>query len=61
MRVLRPALLTQWQKQAGGKNGYSNSFVRDPWFAVGAVVIEGSLRFPHQRGEVLASRTLFQK
>lgn len=61
VKVLRPALLTKWQKEAGGKSGFSNSFVRDPWFTVGNVVVEGSLRFPHRRHEVLASRPLFDR
>jgi len=61
VEVLRPRLLTQWEKEAGGKQGYSNSFVRDPWFVIGNVVVEGSLRFPHRRLEVLPSRDIFQK
>jgi glycine amidinotransferase len=60
VEVLRPRLLTKWEKEAGGKNGYSNSYVRDPWFTVGNVVIEGSLRFPHRRKEVLPSRDIFR-
>ena len=60
VEVLRPRLLTKWEKEAGGKNGYSNSYVRDPWFVVGNVVIEASLRFPHRRKEVLASRDIFR-
>jgi glycine amidinotransferase len=59
VEVLRPRLLTKWEKEAGGKNGYSNSYVRDPWFTVGNVVVEGSLRFPHRRREVLPSRDIF--
>ncbi len=58
VEVLYPRLLTRWEKAAGGKFGYSNSFVRDPWFTVGDVVIEGGLRFPHRRHEVLSSRDL---
>lgn len=58
VEVLRPDLLTTEQKRAGGIAGYSNSFVRDPWFTVGNSVIEGALRFPHRRLEVLASRSL---
>jgi len=61
VEVLRPRLLTQWEKEAGGKQGYSNSYVRDPWLVVGNVVIEGSLRFPHRRKEVLPSRNIFQR
>ncbi|MBJ6761803.1 amidinotransferase [Myxococcaceae bacterium JPH2] len=59
VRVLLPSLLTESQKEAGGKYGYSNSYVRDPWFTVGDVVIEGSLRSLHRRREVLPCRTLF--
>jgi N-dimethylarginine dimethylaminohydrolase len=58
VEVLRPRLLTQYEKAAAGKNGYSNSFVRDPWYTVGNYVIEGSLRFPHRRSEVLPSREI---
>jgi glycine amidinotransferase len=60
IEVLRPKLLTQYEKEAGGKMGYSNSFVRDPWFTVGGHVVEGSLRFPQRRKEVLPCRTIFQ-
>jgi glycine amidinotransferase len=59
-RVLRTSLLTRCQKEAGGRNGYSNSFVRDPWFVVGDVVVEGSLRLSQRRHEVLTSRALFE-
>lgn len=58
VEVFRPRLLTQFEKAAGGKMGYSNSFVRDPWFTVGNYVTEGSLRFPHRRYEVLPSRDI---
>lgn len=54
--VLRPRLLTDAEKAAGGSHGYANFFVRDPWFTIGDVVIEGALRFPHRRLEVLPSR-----
>ncbi|TIH27021.1 dimethylarginine dimethylaminohydrolase family protein [Subtercola vilae] len=60
IEVLRPRLLTQYEKDAGGANGYANAFVRDPWFTVGGHVIEGSLRFPHRRREVLASRNIMK-
>lgn len=58
VEVLRPRLLTEYEKAAGGKQGFSNSFVRDPWYTVGNYVIEGSLRFPHRRFEVLPSRDI---
>ncbi|WP_211339400.1 dimethylarginine dimethylaminohydrolase family protein [Nocardia mexicana] len=58
VEVLRPRLLTEPEKAAGGGLGYANFFVRDPWFTVGAHVIEGVLQFPHRRTEVLTSREL---
>jgi len=58
VEVLRPRRLTPLEKQAAGAAGYMNAYVRDPWFTVGDVVVEGSLRFPHRRGEVLTSRPL---
>jgi glycine amidinotransferase len=58
VEVLRPRLMNEWEKAAGGPAGYSNSFVRDPWFCIGNHVIEGSLRFPHRRLEALPSREL---
>lgn len=56
VEVLRPRLLTDAEKAAGGSHGYANFFVRDPWFTIGDVVIEGALRFPHRHLEVLPSR-----
>ena len=58
VEVLRPRRLTPLERQAAGPAGYMNAFVRDPWFTVGDVVVEGSLRFPHRRREVLTSRSL---
>ncbi|MFE3293085.1 dimethylarginine dimethylaminohydrolase family protein [Rhodococcus sp. NPDC059234] len=58
VEVLRPRLLTEAEKRAGGSGGYANFFVRDPWFTVGDVVVEGNLRLPHRRREVLASREI---
>ncbi|WP_284945043.1 dimethylarginine dimethylaminohydrolase family protein [Acidisoma cladoniae] len=58
VEVFRPRLLTEYEKAAGGKQGYSNDFVRDPWFTVGNYVIEGSLMFPQRRHEVLPSRNI---
>ncbi len=60
VEVLRPRLLTSWEKEAAGPSGYMNAYVRDPWFTVGTFVVEGSLRFPHRRREVLPSRTILQ-
>ena len=61
VEVLRPDPLTAAQKAAGGKAGWANAFVRDPWFTVGDTVIEGSLRLAHRRHEVLSSRGLMQR
>jgi glycine amidinotransferase len=58
VEVLHPRLLTQYEKAAGGDYGYSNAFVRDPWYTVGNNVIEGSLRYPQRRRAVLASRDI---
>jgi glycine amidinotransferase len=58
IEVLRPRLLTDFEKQAAGVSGYLNGYVRDPWFTVGSFVVEGSLRFPHRRIEVLPSRPI---
>lgn len=60
VKILRPRLLTRFETAAGGKYGYSNSFVRDPWFTVGRFVIEGSLRLPDRRSEVLPCRDIFR-
>ncbi len=61
VEVLRTELLTQAEKDATGDNGYSNFFVRDPFFTVGDNVIEGSLRFLHRRQEVLTTRKIMQE
>lgn len=58
VEVLRPRLFTEAEKTAAGPAGYGNFFVRDPWFTVGAHVIEGVLQFPHRRLEILPSREL---
>jgi glycine amidinotransferase len=58
VEVLRPRLLNDAEKKAAGSNGYANFFVRDPWFTVGDMVIEGCLPLPHRRLEVLASRDI---
>ncbi|MEB3032200.1 dimethylarginine dimethylaminohydrolase family protein [[Mycobacterium] nativiensis] len=58
VEVLRPRVLTGAEKAAGGQDGYANFFVRDPFFTVGNVVIEGSLRFRHRRREVFPVRDI---
>src|SRR5687767_9294615 len=40
VEVLRPRLFTAAEKEAGRATGYTNFFVRDPWFTVGQFVIE---------------------
>ncbi|MFC7514049.1 dimethylarginine dimethylaminohydrolase family protein [Herbaspirillum sp. GCM10030257] len=60
VEVLRPRKLTQAEKDATGANGYSNFFVRDPFFTIGNAVIEGSLRFLHRRQEVLPVRDIMR-
>jgi glycine amidinotransferase len=59
VEVLRPRRLSPIEKEAVGTAGYSNFFVRDPFFTVGNFVIESSLRFLHRRHEVFPVRDLF--
>lgn len=56
VEVTVPRLLTDYEKEIGKEDGYSNFFVRDPFFTIGPFLIEGSLRFPHRRNEVLPVR-----
>ncbi|MBO9731443.1 MAG: hypothetical protein J7623_22575 [Chitinophaga sp.] len=58
VKVYRPRKLTLAEKAAAGNDGYSNFFVRDPFFTVGPCVIEGSMRFLHRRNEVLPVRDI---
>lgn len=58
VEVVRTRPLTDAERTAGGPDGYANFFVRDPWFVVGDVVVEGTLRLPYRRREVLASRDI---
>ncbi|MFJ8704287.1 MULTISPECIES: dimethylarginine dimethylaminohydrolase family protein [Streptomyces] len=61
IEVVRPRLMTEVEKAAAGTAGYSNFFVRDPWFTVGGNVIEGCPRFRHRRLEVLPSRPVLKE
>lgn len=58
VRVLRPRLLTNHEKESDKKRGSSNFFARDPFFTIGSSVIEGSLRFFHRRNEILPIRNI---
>ncbi|WP_431811089.1 dimethylarginine dimethylaminohydrolase family protein [Lysinibacillus sp. FW12] len=58
VEVHSPRLLTDYEKELGKEDGYSNFFVRDPFFTIGPLLIEGSLRFPHRRNEILPVRHL---
>ncbi|WPK13383.1 arginine deiminase family protein [Lysinibacillus louembei] len=58
VEVLLPRMLTDYEKEIGYEDGYSNFFIRDPFFTVGNMLIEGSLRFPHRRNEVLPARNI---
>ncbi|MCR8852372.1 hypothetical protein [Lysinibacillus fusiformis] len=48
--------LTAYEKEVGKEDGYSNFFVSGPFFTIGPFLIEGSLRFPHRRNEILPVR-----
>jgi len=57
VEVLRPRLLEDAEKQ-DFDNGYSNFFVRDPFFTIGEQLIEGSMRLKHRRKEVFPVRDI---
>lgn len=58
VEVIVPRLLTEYEKELGKEDGYSNFFIRDPFFTIGHFLIEGSLRFPYRRNEVLPARDI---
>lgn len=58
VEVLIPRKLTEFEKNLGGSDGCSNFFARDPFFVIGNAIIEGSLRFPHRRNEILPIRDI---
>ncbi len=58
VEVVRPRLLTDYEKESGREFGSCNFFVRDPFFTVGPSIIEGSLRFFHRRNEILPIRDI---
>lgn len=60
VEVLRPRKLTDYEKALGKETGqgYANFFSRDPFFTVGSLLIEGNLRFPHRRLEILPMRNI---
>ncbi|GAA0103917.1 arginine deiminase family protein [Paraclostridium sordellii] len=60
VEVVRPRLLTDYEKESGKEYGCSNFFVRDPFFTIGNNIIEGSLRYLHRRKEILPIRSLLE-
>lgn len=60
VEVIRPRLLTDYEKESNKEYGCSNFFVRDPFFTIGDIIIEGSLRFFHRRNEILPVRNLIE-
>ncbi|WP_446002365.1 dimethylarginine dimethylaminohydrolase family protein [Weissella viridescens] len=54
IEVIRPRLLNTTEKERGlaSGDGYSNFFVRDPFFTIGSTVIKGHLRLPHRKHEI---------
>ncbi|RAJ77555.1 N-dimethylarginine dimethylaminohydrolase [Chitinophaga dinghuensis] len=61
VEILRPRMLTTAEKQYAGPDGYANFFARDPFFTIGNMVIEGSMRFLHRRNEILPVREVMLK
>lgn len=60
VEVVRPRLLTDYEKETGKEYGCSNFFVRDPFFTIGNNIIEGSLRYHHRRKEILPIRSILE-
>ena len=60
VEVIRPRLLTNYEKELGRESGrgYANFFSRDPFFTLGHFIIEGNLRFSHRRLEILPLRDI---
>lgn len=61
VEVLRPRMLTDYEKEAGMEFGSCNFFARDPFFTIGNSIIEGSLRFFHRRDEIYPIRDILEK
>jgi N-dimethylarginine dimethylaminohydrolase len=61
IEVLRPRLLTDYEKKLGGDDGVANFFARDPFFTIGNIIIEGSLRYKHRRNEILPIRHILEE
>jgi N-dimethylarginine dimethylaminohydrolase len=59
--VVRPRLLTDYEKSLGAEDGVSNFFARDPFFTIGNFIIEGSLRYKHRRNEILPLRHIIEE
>lgn len=60
VEVIRPRLLTEYEKEINKEFGCSNFFVRDPFFTVGNIIIEGSLRYFHRRNEIFPIRSIIE-
>lgn len=58
VEILKPRLLTDYEKEVNKQYGSGNFFARDPFFTIGTSVIEGSLRFFHRRNEILPIRDI---
>lgn len=61
VNVIRPRLLTKEEKIAGKEVGYSNFFARDPFFVIGKMIIEGSMKFGHRKKEVMPIRHILEQ
>lgn len=61
VEVLRPRMLTDFEKSLNRGRGSSNFFVRDPFFTIGTSVIEGSLRLFHRRSEIFPVRDILTR
>lgn len=60
VEVIRPRLLTEDEKKDGKGEGYSNFFARDPFFVIGQMIIEGSMKFGHRKKEIMPIRHILE-
>lgn len=61
VEILRPRLLTKEEKVEGKEDGYSNFFARDPFFVIGQMIIEGSMKLGHRKKEVMPIRHILEQ
>lgn len=61
VEVQQPRKLTVIEKEMAKESGFSNYFIRDPFFVIGNLMIEGTLKPFYRRDEVLTAREILEK